>query len=405
MSSEYDIAKSFQRIEETLIESMKRNLTRHLREEQELGMNWSSWQSEQLKALEEFKKNNKKLFKNDFSNINSSIEELLKKSYQDGNLSQEKTILEAIKSGDFNSNNKEINKLWNIFKRTKNQRIKNKQMKKIYETVNHAEAEFFKINERKLKALINETVENFKKAEMSILRYTEDKYRKIIFDAQVYANTGAGTTQQAIDMASKDFLSKGINNIEYSNGRLVNIVSYAEMAIRTANLRAFLQGEGAKRDEWGVHTVLVPNRGVGCPYCIKFQGKVFIDDVWSRGKSEESKQTGYPLLSTAIKEKLFHPNCKDTLVTFFDGVSTTPSVPTKAQLEEKTTRYKLEQTQRYNERQIRKYKRLELGSTDNEDIEKYHKKRIEWQQFNKEFCEKNNLKRRYEREKIIVSTQ
>ena len=206
-------------------------------------------------------------------------------------------------------------------------------------------------------------------------------------------------------MATKDFLSKGINSIEYSNGAMVNIASYAEMAIRTANKRAYLQGEGAKRNEWGVHTVLVPNRGGGCPYCIKFQGKVFIDDVWSGGTEEESKETGYPLLSTAVKAKLFHPNCKDTIVTYFPGINTIPKVPTREELEVKKQKYIIEQKQRNNERQIRKYKRLELGSTDEENIEKYHNKRLEWQQYNKEFCEKHNLKRQYDREKVKVSTK
>ncbi len=402
MSNEYDISHAFQRIEETLIQSLKRNLTRHLNEEKMENMNWSAWQTDQLKALEQFKKDNKKLFKNDFSTINSDIEELIKKSYENGKLEQEKIILESIKNGDFSSNNKSINKMWHIYKTTKNKRIKKKQLTRIYEKVNQTESSFFKINEKKLKALINETKENFEKAELSILRYSNDQYRKIIYDAQVYANTGSGTPQQAIDMATKDFLSKGINNIEYSNGVMVNIASYAEMAIRTANKRAYLQGEGEKRNEWGVHTVLVPNRGGGCPYCIKFQGKVFIDDVWSGGTEEESNSTGYPLLSTAIKARLFHPNCKDTVVTYFPGINKKPIPPTEVELEVKKQNYVIEQKQRYNERQIRKYKRLELGSTDDGNIEKYHNKRIQWQNYNKEFCEEHGLKRRYDREKVKV---
>lgn len=405
MNNEYDISQAFQRIEETLIKSMKRNLTRHLNEEKDLNMNWSAWQTEQLKGLEQFKRDNKHLFKNDFSTINNDIEAIIKKSYENGKLEQEKIILESIKNGTFNSNNKEINKLWHIYKTSKNKRIRKKQLTRIYERVNQTESSFFRINERKLKALINETTKNFKKAELSILRYTNDQYKKIIYDAQVYANTGSGTIQQAVDMATKDFLSKGINNIEYSNGAMVNIASYAEMAIRTANKRAYLQGEGAKRNEWRVHTVLVPNRGGGCPYCIRFQGKVFIDDVWSGGTEEESKETGYPLLSTAVKAKLFHPNCKDTIVTYFPGINTIPKVPTKEELEIKKQKYIIEQKQRYNERQIRKYKRLELGSTDEGNIEKYHNKRLEWQQYNKEFCEKHNLKRQYDREKVKISTK
>lgn len=402
MSNEYDISHAFQRIEETLIQSLKRNLTRHLNEEKMENMNWSAWQTDQLKALEQFKKDNKKLFKNDFSTINSDIEELIRKSYENGKLEQEKVILESIKNGDFSSSDKSINKMWHIYKTTKNKRIKKKQLTRIYDKVNQTESSFFKINEKKLKALIDETKENFEKAELSILRYSNDKYRKIIYDAQVYANTGSGTPQQAIDMATKDFLSKGINNIEYSNGAMVNIASYAEMAIRTANKRAYLQGQGEKRNEWGVHTVLVPNRGGGCPYCIKFQGKIFIDDVWSGGTEAESNSTGYPLLSTAVKARLFHPNCKDTVVTYFPGINTKPIPPTKAELEVKKQNYVIEQKQKYNERQIRKYKRLELGSTDDGNIEKYHNKRIQWQNYNKEFCEKHGLKRRYDREKVKV---
>lgn len=385
MSNEYDIGKAFQRIEETLIKSMKRNLTRHLNEENLEDMNWSAWQTEQLKSLEQFKKNNRQMFKNDFSTINTDIEELIKKSYENGKLKQEKIILEAIQEGNFSSSNKKINKLWHIYKTSKNNRIKKKQLTRIYDLVNQAEAGFFKINERKLKALINETTENFEKAEMSILRYTNDQYRKIIYDAQVYANTGSGTVKQAVDMATKDFLGKGINNIEYANGAMVNIASYAEMAIRTANKRAYLQGEGEKRAEWGVHTVLVPNRGGGCPYCIKFQGKVFIDDVWSGGTEAESKSTGYPLLSSAVKEKLFHPNCKDTTVTYFPGISTKPIPPTREQLEIKKQNYMKQQKLNYIEKNIEKYSRLELGSIDNENAEKYHNKRIAWQNYKERF--------------------
>lgn len=385
MNNEYDIGKAFQRIEETLIKSMKRNLTRHLNEEGNLDMNWSAWQTEQLKSLEQFKTNNKQLFENDFSTINTDIQELIKKSYENGKLKQEKVILEAIQEGNFNSNNKQINKLWHIYKKSKNHRIKKKQLTRIYSLVNQTESTFFKINERKLNALIGETLENFEKAEMSILRYTNDQYRKVIYQAQVYANTGTGTVQQAVDMATKDFLSKGINNIKYANGAMVNIASYAEMAIRTANKRAYLQGEGAKRAEWGVHTVLVPNRGGGCPYCIKFQGKIFIDDVWSGGGEAESKETGYPLLSSAIKQKLFHPNCKDTTVTYFPGISTKPIPPTKEQLEIKEQNYIKEQKLNYINRNIDKYSRLELGTIDNEEVEKYHKKRIAWQDYKERF--------------------
>lgn len=187
--------------------------------------------------------------------------------------------------------------------------------------------EFFKTNERKLDTLIKATTHDMSKAETAVLRMANDQYRKIIFNAQVMANTGAGTCAKAVDMATKEFLSAGINCIQYRNGRRVNIKSYIEMALRTANKRAYLQGEGAKRKEWRIYTVILNKRGNPCPLCAPFVGKVFIDDVWSGGhKDGISPVTGvkYPLLSEAIKKGLYHPNCKDAHTTYFEGISTLP---------------------------------------------------------------------------------
>lgn len=391
MNDSYDISKSFQRIEERLIKSLKVNLMKHLNEEKLEDMRWTAWQTEQLKSLELFKKNNKDLFKKDFFGINSEIKQFLTKNFEDARISQENFILKSIDDGTFNSQNKKINKLWNIYSRTKNKRIKKKQLKRIFNETGNLESSFFKVDQRKLKQLIRETTKDMQRAEMSILRYTNDQYRKIIFDSQVYANTGAGTVQQAVDMATKDFLSRGIASITYANGACVNIASYAEMAVRTANLRAHLYGEGEKRKEWGIHTVLVPNRGGGCPYCIKYQGKVFIDDVYSNGTLKESEELHYPLLSTAIKGRLFHPNCKDTVVTYFPGINTEVSPPTRDELAEKVENYKKEQKLNYIDRQINKYKRLEIGCIDKDNIEKYHQKRLEWHEYKRRFKENGNI--------------
>ena len=362
MSNEYDISNAFNRIETKLIQSMKRNLSKHLEDETLENMNWSMWQTEQLKSLEQFRKENKSIFNDDFDNIDSDIESMLKESYNNASLEQEQKILEAIQKGVFTSTGDST-----------------------------LSAGFFGLDSNKLTQLISETQGNIRKAETSILRYTNDQYRQIIFDAQVYANTGAGTIKQAVDMATQDFLSKGINSIQYSNGTRVNVSSYAEMAIRTANSRAHMYGEGEKRDEWGYHTVLVPNRNGGCPYCVQYQGKVFIDDVWSSGTKAESKGQGYPLLSTAVQGGLFHPNCKDTTVTYFPGINSNVKPPTQEEIKQKIENYNKEQKLKAIDRNIDKYKRLELGSLDESNIEKYHNKRLAWENYKKKFKENSNL--------------
>lgn len=77
----------------------------------------------------------------------------------------------------------------------------------------HADGRFFRENDKKINALIKATRSDFKKAEVAILRRANDQYRKVIFNAHLYATTGA-SYEKAVDMATKDFLRAGINCIE-----------------------------------------------------------------------------------------------------------------------------------------------------------------------------------------------
>lgn len=351
MAKDYDIVSAFQAIEEELINSMLGNIKRHTNWEQQEGFEWSMWQVEQLKALEIYRSMNRNKFKKYFSTINEQIEEVLKRAYKEGNMQQEIEILSALREGY-------------IFKKRKKKNI----------TLN---AKFFRINDRKLNALIKATRKDFKKAQLAMLRMANDQYRKIIFNTQVYANTGAGTIEKAIDMASKDFMANGINCIEYKNGARVNIVSYVDMAIRTANKRAYLQGEGDKRKEWGISTVIVISRGGGCPKCVPHQGKIYIDDVWSGGSSKDGP---YTLLSSAIEKGLYHPNCKDTHTTYFEGITSKPISPTKEQQEENIRLYNEQQNQNYIERQVKRYSNLENRSFDNENKNNYKAKKLKWKE-------------------------
>lgn len=345
---DYDIESAFKAIEDELLSSMIRNLKHHRAEETKEGFEWTSWQTEQLNALNKYKTRNSKVFKKRFSEINSKIESGIRESKELGSMNEEVAILEAIKKG---------------FKPRR--------------TSDAVQAEFFKLNERKLDALIKATTNDMKKVESAMLRMANDQYRKVIFNAQVYANTGAGTYEQAVDMATKDFLSRGINCVEYKNGARVNIASYAAMAIRTANTRAYLQGEGEKRKEWGISTVIVTKRGHACFKCLKWTGKVLIDDVWSGGKATDGE---YPLMSTAIAQGLYHPNCKDGHTTYFPGISEEPEKLTNKSIEKSVEVYKDEQRIHYAQRQVEKYKNLSDNSLDEKNKKRYAILQNKWRE-------------------------
>lgn len=343
----YDIVKSLERIEDELIDSMIRNMDRHRAEETKEGYNWSQWQVDQLKALDEYKRRNRKKYKIQFKNINGKIENLIKLARAEGGMSQEENILKHIKEGF--------------------------EPKRISKGIS---GEFFKTNDRKMNALIKATTNDMQKAEYAMLRRSEDKYRQIIFNAQMYANSGAATYEKAVDMATKDFLAAGINSIEYKNGARHTVPEYADMAIRTASKRAYLTGEGEKRKEWGISTVIMNKRGNPCPKCLPFVGKVLIDDVWSGGKQKDGP---YELMSSAIAAGLYHPRCKDSHVTFFPELDeSAKEVPTKAEKKEVIEKYNQQAKEQYAKRQEKKFDRLAKYSLDEDNRRVYEVRKKNW---------------------------
>ena len=348
INSEYDIGAAFEAVENELIASMIRNMRRHKIEEINEDKQWSMWQTEQLRALEKYRKENQERFGAKFKDINNRIEALISTARDEGDMDQEIAILEAIKKGF--------------------------PARRVSQG---ASAAFFRLNQRKLEALIRATTSDMEKAETAVLRMANDRYRKVIFNAQVYANSGAGTYEKAVDMATKDFIAAGLNCVEYANGSRHTLADYANMAIRTASKRAYLQGEGQKRQEWGISTVIMNKRSNPCPKCLPFVGKILIDDVWSGGSAKDGP---YPLMSAAIAAGLYHPRCKDSHTTYFPELEDLDNEYSKKDIEDIEEQNRKEARQQYAERQEKKFHRLASFSLDPENKSKYRAKEKEWSQ-------------------------
>lgn len=353
----YDVSRAFERIENELLESMTRNLKKHKAEETELGIEWTQWQAIQLEELHRFKQEAAKKYGLEFKSMNKKIRETIANASLQGASDEELNILKALEKGY-------------VLKRERG-----------------LSAGFFQTNQKRLDALMNAVEHDMKTAQTAVLRYANDQYRRIIFQSQVAASSGALTYEKAVDMATSDFLKKGINCITYSNGAVHNIVSYADMAVRTASKRAYLMGEGQKRQEWGVSTVILNKRFNACPLCMPFEGKVLIDDVWSGGSSKDGP---YPLMSSAMAAGLYHPNCKDKHSTYFEGIS---SKPESRYYEEKPVikeRQLIENKLNHAKRQANSYNRLAKNSLDAENQETYRARATEWRGKVKEYREQLN---------------
>lgn len=331
MQNEYDIKKVMEEIELQLITSMKRTLWSHKEDEKAKGFDWPQWQALKLKQFEDYKKANKEIFNNNTKGLNRYLYKHIKEQFKEG---AGRTNKQAIQSGIIRKEDSQLGR------------------------------SFFGLNHRKLDALIESTKSDMKDVKYATLRMANDQYRQIIYKAQVFANTGAGTVKQAIDMASKDFLARGFNCIEYSNGSRHNIADYCDMAIRTANKRANLMGEGEMRKKLGNSLVYVSKHGGACDKCTPWEGRVYIDDVWSGGTEKDGK---YPLLSIAIAGGLFHPRCHHGVNTYYEGINDEPEDVTKA----KHSHDKEDKYTQYLQQRQKQYQRLAAGSLLPENVLNY----------------------------------
>lgn len=269
---------------------------------------------------------------------------------------------------------------------------------------------FFGVNEEKMAKLMEDVTTLEKTAETAALRMTDDIYRQTLNRVQLAMGTGSMTLNEAIDLATKDFLDKGINCIVYSDGKRVNIADYVRMALRTTSTRAALQGAAKRFAELGYDTVLVSQYGGCSKTCDPWQGQVYIDDVftvWEGEKDEFQGKSNYCgewfwLLSYAVKNGLFHPNCRHTMTQYIHGRTQIPEPITAEKIKEQR---ELEQKQRAMERKIRKLKRFAAGTCDPDTAKEYRRKLRQAQHELKVFVEEHNevLHRDHSREKYYGS--
>lgn len=336
------IAEIYREMELHLIQSMKRNLALHIAEEGKTGITYPQWQAIKLKELKRYQRQNKRIVDKYTRGLPKEIAQHMKDELDQGAMSQFKLHKEALGAG--------------------------------YKSAKLMKDSFFKVDDRAVSALIDSLQNDMATANSAVLRMVNDVYRETIFKSAMFVKNGVYTEKQAYDMAIKSFLEKGINCIQYKDGRRVNIADYAEMAVRTASQRAHLAGQGEFRKEIGRTLILISRHNTACELCKPFQHKVLIDDVYSGGKPEDGDCM---LLSEAMKLGLYHPRCRHGCGTYYPELEEINHYETE---DNKLNEYSDDKINAAHvENMIQKYKRLSLGSTLPENIAKYREKRKYWE--------------------------
>ncbi len=325
-----ELAEIFEKIELEIISSLKRNLKKHQEWEKDLDIEWTAWQALKIKGLERFRKENSTILSQYTDIISAETRKMIEEQFAEGE------DLEAEHLAEYG----------------------------FTETTND---NFFEIFDEKIESIIEEIQGKETSAEKAALRMMDDVYRQTLLKAETAVATGSQTIPQAIEDAVREFAKKGINCIEYRDGRRVNIADYVYMALRTANTRANLLGQAKQRMALGIDTVRVSSYNACSETCLPWQGEIYIDDVFAtfdgeingdKGKSKNGKW--YTLLSVAVRAGLFHPNCRHSLTTYTGNGKDSPNVDEEKAREN----YKLEQQQRALERKLRYWKRRLEAESD-----------------------------------------
>ena len=391
MLSFRDIAKIFEEIELRLIASLKRNLSRHKAEEEKEGFEWSAWQAEKLNNIDNFRKENAQIADEYVDVIDDETRQLMTDQFHEGEHTAEQSVIDVSESG-----------------------INVPDVPDVPAQPQPPEAptaipddHFFGVNKPKMDKLMEDVTTLEKTALTAAVRNMDDVYRTTLNKVQLMMGTGSITLNEAIDLATRDFLDKGINCIVYADGRRVNIADYVRMALRTTSTRATLQGAAKRFAELGYDTVLISQYGGCSETCEPWQGKVYIDDVFTVWNGERSGDFGksnycdkwFMLLSVAIRGGLFHPNCRHTMGQYIEGLTKIPQpIPAEKIREQR----ELEEKQRAMERKIRALKRKVEGTQDEKKVKEYKRKLREEQGKLREFIKEHDdvLRRDYSREKI-----
>ncbi|MCR5059710.1 MAG: phage minor capsid protein [Saccharofermentans sp.] len=328
-----DIGDIFQALEDALFAMAIRNMDAHKNWEDREGFMWTQWQAEQIKGLRQYREKCKILTYYHFNLANEAIEEFLQEAYE-GSIDDAVDLAARAGRGLIRPG-------------------------------------FFGVNSKKMDVLVEEAVKNIDNKRYAVLNRMNSGYVDFLRKADIFAQSGSMTIPQALDTAMKDFLSAGLNCVEYSNGNRVNIASYAEMALRTSSSEVTRQANGDVRNELDEYLVVSNVIGITCPICQKWQGKVMIDDVYADGKPDGE----HPLVSESKADGFMHPNCRHQLFMYIEGVTEVAELPNDVETKE---HYQAEQKQRYFEREIRKYKRLRDGAVDPSNRQKYDARVKEW---------------------------
>lgn len=189
-------------------------------------------------------------------------------------------------------------------------------------------------------------------ATSGILRAATDAYRAVVAEATSHVVSGSLTRRQAAQRALNRWATRGVVAFVDRRGREWDMVSYTEMATRSASQRAMIAAHGATLRNNGVNLVIVSNAPQECKRCRPWEGKVL-----TLGPSDGRHRS----LADAQAAGFMHPGCRHSIGAYIPGFTEPHAGPT-ADPEGDKARQRLREL----ERRVRAARRLEAAALDDD---------------------------------------
>lgn len=181
---------------------------------------------------------------------------------------------------------------------------------------------------RAMEALALDLTNRLDALNQRILRFPQDAYQRIIAGQTPTLLSGVDTLTKVQRAASTRFLANGIGGFTDRGGRVWNIGTYAEMATRTAALRAWTDASVHAMQLAGVELVSVVVGNDACEPCARWSGKVLSTGALSAGVYELPHATQDHLVRVKVDGTLDqarddgwqHPNCRCAVAAFLPGL-------------------------------------------------------------------------------------
>jgi|SRR5690625_1062109 len=233
---------------------------------------------------------------------------------------------------------------------------------------------------------------DFEATRIPIVREQEDRIRRLSVQASesAYRDADTFTRREMSGQLMTQFADEGITGIRYSNGRTMKLDSYSEMVARTQTGNAARQANMNRLQEYGMDLVQISQHFPTSDLCEPYQGRVF---------SISGRSDRFPSLQDAIAGGLYHANCMHSQAGYTPGINKLPDEDMAVR--ENRDQYEAKQEQRYNERQVKAWKRREAAAMTEAEQVKAKAKVRQWQARQRDHIKSNEfLRRDYSREQI-----